>query len=86
MSMSLNLKLFDIFTKNGVLSFILRSMIALMIAQFLILPFAILALHGQVASIINIICFSYLIKIISIIIVIPLLTLFQNYHHTKVLK
>lgn len=80
MSMSLNLKLFDIFTKKwSALSFILRSMIALMIAQFFDTAlFAILALHGQVASIINIICFSYLIKIISIIIVIPLLTLFQK--------
>lgn len=79
-SMSLNLKLFDIFTKKWrYTTFTLRSITALMIAQFFDTAlFALLALYGQVASLLHIICFSYCIKVISILIVIPLVSLFKK--------
>lgn len=80
-SMFLNLKLFDIFTKKfGHSYFYFSSIIALMIAQFFdVVLFVFVALWGNVASVTDIIFFSYTIKCISIFIVVPCVALCKRY-------
>ncbi|MFT6765424.1 MAG: putative integral membrane protein (TIGR00697 family) [Alteromonas naphthalenivorans] len=80
-TMFLNLKLFDIFTKKlGQGSFYLASISALMIAQFIdVVLFVFIALWGNVTSITDIILFSYLIKCISIMIVVPCVSLCKKF-------
>lgn len=80
-TMFLNLKLFDIFiTQLGRRYFYIASMGALMIAQFIdVVLFVFIALWGNVASVKDIILFSYLVKCISIFIMVPCVSLCHKY-------
>lgn len=84
-SKSLNLFLFNTFTKKlGEGYFYIKSMAALMIAQFAdTVLFAVFALYGNVASVVQIIFFSYIVKCISISIAVPLVSLCHKYIITK---
>lgn len=77
----LNLKLFDVFTKKlGQGYFYIASMGALMIAQFIdVVLFVLVALRGNVASIGDIILFSYLVKCVSIFIMVPCIALCKKF-------
>lgn len=84
-SMTMNLALFNILSKRYKFSFHISSMASLSIAQlFDTALFAVIALSGNVASIISIICFSYLVKVISIAIVIPFISIFRHFIPKKV--
>jgi uncharacterized integral membrane protein (TIGR00697 family) len=80
-TMFLNLKLFDLFTKKlGHGYFYIASISALMIAQFIdVVLFVFVALWGNVTSITDIIFFSYLIKCVSIFIVVPCVALCKKF-------
>ncbi len=84
-SMTMNLALFNLFNKIYKFSFHFSSMASLSIAQFLDTAlFGFIALSGNVASLTNIICFSYLVKVISIAIAIPLISVFHHFIPKKV--
>lgn len=80
-SKSINLGLFNVFTRklgNGF--FYIKSMAALLIAQLAdTILFAFLGLFGNVADIWDIILFSYIVKVISISIAVPCISLCHKY-------
>ncbi len=80
-SKSINLGLFNIFTKKlGDGYFYIKSMGALLIAQLAdTILFAFLGLYGNVANIGNIIVFSYIVKVIAISIAVPCISLCHKY-------
>ena len=84
-SKSMNLALFNFFTKKlGDGYFYIKSMGALLIAQFAdTILFAFLGLYGNVAHIWHIIFFSYIVKVISISIAVPCITLCHKYFILK---
>ncbi len=81
LSMSLNLKLYNYFSRfNKYLNEDLKTGLALFISQFLdTVLFTIFALYGSVASIWHIIFFSYFIKCIAIVISIPIINLSSKF-------
>ena len=81
LSKSLNLFLFNVFTKKlGSGYFYFKTTAALMIAQLVdTVLFAIFALYGNVASIWHIILFSYIVKCLSISIAVPCVSLCHKY-------